>query len=403
MFAANKIRELIMSKPRVVFPFTEAGLGHIMPMNSIADEFEKLYGDKVEIVRSQFFSETGDELLIRYEQHLARSVVAYNKKPAFGFFSTFNMDLWGTKISSWGAVAYIEPGAEEAGVRHMEELKPDLVVSTHWATNYYAMHCDNRPLTAMYCPDAKINTLFRYPCDLTLASMPTGYNRARTRHHHRYNDDNIKLVPFLIRNEAFEVSLDKKENRRKLGLDEDKFTVLLADGGYGIGKMKPMVEELLKRDLPINLIPICGKNTELYEYFLTLKGGKNTNFKPMGLVDNMFEFIASADLCCGKSGASMMAEPCFFGVPQLITHYATDIERWIGKYYLKYVGSAIKEFKPKRAVNKIEKFVNNPALLEPYRQNALKQRSNYGAEKCARYIFGLLCTRYPALKDGTEL
>ena len=204
-----------MKRPRVVFPYTEAGLGHIMPMNSIADEFEKLYGDRVECVRSDFFTETGNPDLIRYEKHLADSVIEYNKHPCIGFFATFNMDFWGTAISSWGAVVYIEQNAAEAGIAHMEELKPDLVVSTHWATNYYAMHMKERPLTAMYCPDVKVNTLFRYKCDLTLTSMPTGYRRARRMHFRRYNDDNIKLVPFLIRKEAFSISTDKKGAQRR--------------------------------------------------------------------------------------------------------------------------------------------------------------------------------------------
>lgn len=392
-----------MKRPRVIFPYTEAGLGHIMPMNSIADEFEKLYGDRVECVRSDFFTETGNPDLIRYEKHLADSVIEYNKHPCMGFFATFNMDFWGTAISSWGAVVYIEQNAAEAGIAHMEELKPDLVVSTHWATNYYAMHMKERPLTAMYCPDVKVNTLFRYKCDLTLTSMPTGYRRARRMHFRRYNDDNIKLVPFLIRKEAFSISTDKKVNRELIGVDADKFTVLLADGGYGIGKLKPMTEELLKRDLPINLVPVCGRNRELYEYFATLSSKGGTTFKPFGMADNMLNIIAASDIACGKSGASMMAEPCFFGVPQLITHYATDIERWIGRYYINTVGSAIKIFDVSKACDKIEEFVASPEKLQPYRQAALAQRSNYGAEKCARYIFGLLCKKFPELKDGSEL
>ena len=32
-------------KPRVVFPFVEAGFGHIMAEKSIADAFEKKYGN----------------------------------------------------------------------------------------------------------------------------------------------------------------------------------------------------------------------------------------------------------------------------------------------------------------------------------------------------------------------
>ena len=392
-----------MSKPRVLFPFTEAGLGHIMPMNSIADEFEKLYGDKVEVVRSQFFTETGDKHLIKYEQKLAEMVRAYNRHPSFGFFGTFNMDLWGTKIATWCSVVLIGPKAYKNGKKYMQELKPDLVVSTHWATNYYAMRIKNRPLTATFCPDAKINTLFRTSCDLVMTSTQFGYDRALRKHKRRFNKDNLKKVPFLIRKEAFTIPSDKAVLREKLGLPADKFTVLLADGGYGLGKIKPMVEEILKRDLPINVIAVCGKNEALYNDLCKLKSKGNTVFKPMGLVDNMLEVIASADISCGKSGASLMAEPCFFGVPQIITHYANDIERWIGKYYIEDVGSAIKEFDSIAAVDLVEKFSKEPELLIPYQQAALTQHDNYGAEKCARYIFGLLCTRFPELKDGTEL
>ena len=392
-----------MSKPRVLFPFTEAGLGHIMPMNSIADEFERLYGDKVEVVRSQFFTETGDKSLKRYEGKLAKNVWNYNKHPAFGFFGTFNMDLWGTKISTWCSVALIGPGALKKGVEHMNELHPDLVMSTHWATNFYAVRMKQRPITVMYCPDAKINTLFRSPCDLVMISTKFGYDRALNKHKRRFNKDNLKKVPFLIRKEAFTITKDKAALREKLGVPADRFTVLLADGGYGVGKMKPMVKEILKRDLPINIIAVCGKNEKLYKELSAMQSRGTTVFKPMGLIDNMLEVIASADLSCGKSGASLMAEPCFFGVPQIITHYANDIERWIGKYYLEDVGSAIKEFDAVRAVDLVEKFAADPTLLEPYRQAAIAQHDNYGAEKCARYIFGLLCNRFPELKDGTEL
>jgi len=387
-----------MGKPRVVFPYTEAGFGHIMPMNSIADEFEKLYGDKVEVVRSRFFTEGGDEKLIAYEQKLVESVRKYNKRTTLGYFATRNMRFWGTKLSSWGAVVYFGDGASEEGIKHMEELKPDLVFSTHWATNYYAMKMENRPITVMYCPDAWLNTLFSYPCDLALISMPTGYIQALKKNK-RFNTDNLKQVPFLIRKEAFEITSDKAALRRKLGLDENRFTVLVADGGYGVGKCGKMCRELIKRDLPINLIAVCGRNEELYEELKTVKTGKNIIFRPYGIAENMLEIIAASDISCGKSGASLMAEPCFFGVPEIITHYANDIEKYIGEYYIDTVGSAIKQFNVKKACDLVEKALAYPAVLQPYRQAALKQRGNYGAEKAAEYAFELLCKKFPELES----
>jgi len=379
-----------MAKLRVVFPYTEAGLGHIMPMNSIADCFEREYGDEVEVVRSRFFTETGDEKLKKYEQLLSHEVVRYNRCPVYGFFATCNMDFWGTRLATWGAVEYVGKGATERGIAHMEELKPDLVFSTHWATNYYAMKMKNRPITVMYCPDAKINPLFRYPCDLVMISTDLGYERALKRHRTRFNESNLKKVPFLIREEAFSISRDKAALRRKLGVAEDKFTVLVADGGYGVGKMEATVTELLRRDLDINLLAVCGKNGDLYLRLSKLKSNGNTKFMCYPLADNMLEIIAAADISCGKSGASLMAEPCFFGIPQLITHYAGDIERWIGKYYIKSVGSAIKEFNVSKACDIIEGFVNDSATLNPYREAAEAQRSNYGAETAAEYIYKLL-------------
>lgn len=68
-----------MNKPRVVFPFTEAGFGHIMPLKSIADEFERLYGDRVECVRSSFFTESGDKKLADLEDSFKAEVVKHNK------------------------------------------------------------------------------------------------------------------------------------------------------------------------------------------------------------------------------------------------------------------------------------------------------------------------------------
>ena len=391
-----------MDKPKVLFPFTEAGLGHIMPMNSIADEFEKLYGDKVECIRSYFFTEGNDPKLMKFGKRLANEVVKHNKHASYGFLATINMEFWKVHLSTWATMTFLTLGASKRGYAHMDELKPDLVVSTHWATNYYAIKSKCKPLTVMYCPDAHINPLFRYQCDLVMVSNPVGYDIAATKYKKRFNDNNLKLVPFLIREEAFTTSRDKLEQRKKLGFDENKFTIVLAEGGYGIGRMEEICNIILEKDLPVTLVPVCGKNQALYEKFKTVKSKGNVDFHPMGYITNMFDVLAAADLFCGKSGASMIAEPCFFGVPQIITKYATNIERYIGKYYVEDVKSALKIFKPEKVVEKIEEFLVHPEELEPLRIAAEAQRSNYGPEQCARYIFELLCTRFPQLKENKE-
>lgn len=377
---------------------TEAGLGHVVPMEGIADEFEKMYGDKVECVRSQFFTEGGDPKLIEFENRLKNEVVKHNKSFIYGFFATFNMEFWRIHLSTWATMTFLAFGSRNRGIRHMDELRPDLVISTHWAPNYYAVKCKSKPLTAMYCTDARVNPLFSYKCDLVLVSNTVGYNDARRRHPIRFNDKNFRRVPFIIKDAAFKIDTDKVKAREKLGFDTDRFTVVVAEGGYGIGKMEEIVKIVLERDLPVTLVAVCGRNEELYKKFLKLESKGRTDFRPMGLIDNMFDVLVTADVFCGKSG-SMMLEPCFFGIPAIITKYATEIEQYIGEYYIKHVGSAIKIFNPQKVVDKIEEFMARPELLQPLKAAAEAQHGNYGAADSAKCIFEMLCHKYPHLKE----
>ncbi len=384
-----------MKKPRIVFAFTEAGMGHIMPLKNIADCFEKKYGDKVECVRSFFFSETNKPALLEFEKMLVDQVKMQNKHTSYGKLTTSAMEFFGSTISTEFVMNALVKNSTKEGVKHIDELDADMVVSTHWATNYYAVKSTKKPLTVMYSPDNFINPLFRYKCDLVLTPLIPGYEKAKKLR--RFNDDNLKLVDFSIRKEAFKVSLDKIENRKKLGLPLDKFIILLAEGGYGIGKMEKICDIVVEKDLPVVLIPLCGKNQELYNKLKDKKVGNNTNLRPLAFTENVFEYIASSDLFCGKSGASMIAEPCFFGVPQVITKHATHIEQHNAEYYVNYVKSAINEFNPKKVVLFIEKCLNNPSILKEMSDNCKKVHSKYGSTKSADYIFELLKTKYPNL------
>lgn len=388
-----------MKKPKVVFAYAEAGLGHTTPMNSIASKFEQLYGDRVECVRSQFFTESGDKRLAKFEDRLKKAVVKSNERTSYGFFLTFNMEFWRIHISSWGTMNFLVPGAAGRAVKHMEELQPDLVVTTHWAPNYFAKKCKCKPLTAMYCPDIRINPMFSYPCDLAMVSNDEGYNVALKKHPLRFNENNLKRVSVLIRQEAFSVPMDKAAMRLKLGLNPNKLTVLLAEGGYGIGKMERICKIVLERNLPVTLIPVCGRNKELYARLSAIKADGECELRPQGFIDNIFEYMVASDLFCGKSGANSMAEPCFFGVPQIVTKFATTIERDIGNHYVRTVGSAMKIFSPERVADKIAEAAADPSVLAPYARAAMAEHSNYGAEPCAKQIYGLLRSRFPELAE----
>lgn len=394
-----------MKKPRVIFPFVEAGMGHIMPQKSICGAFERKYGDKVECVRSDFFNETGNPLLRRFGWHMEREVHKHNASKLYGFFTTFSMDFWGTTLSTWGVMQAYVIGSSREGVKHMEELEPDMVVSTHWSTNYYAERMAKKPLTVRYIPDIYINKLDCYPCDLTLVSNEIGYEHGLKAFSYRYNPKNLKKVPFCIREEAFLADTDKGRARKKLGLSENEFVVVSIEGGYGMGKTCAIVKEAFKRDMHVTIFALCGKNEqarEKIEKLISENANKRTKVYAKGFIDNVFDYFAAADIMCGKSGASTTAEPCFFGLPMIITKHATHIERNNAKYYVDYLKCAYNIFNVKKICDKIEELHASPELLGELRSRALAKHSEYGAEQAADEIFKLLCTKFPELAACAE-
>lgn len=387
-----------MKKVKVLFPFVEAGFGHIMTERSICDAFEKKYGQYCEVVRSNFFQDSGSEAMKNFEDRLCEEVRNYNKNNFYGYLSILAMNIFGSKIASWFIMNALIKDAYKESVKYMDELAPDVVVSTHWATNYYAVKSEKKPYTVMYVPDAHANALFRYPCDFSMISMKEGYDRAM-KFKRRYNEDNFKLAPFAIRQQAFEVTGTKQELRQKLGHD-DKFTLYITEGGYGIGMAEKLCEMLIEEDLPISVIVVCGKNPELHERLLKLKSKGNLSFYPYGFCDNVLELIASSDLYLGKSGNGL-AEAAFYGVPIVVTHSSNDIEKLIAEHYVTHIKDAVRIFNVDKCVEFIKGAVNGSEEYLELKKH-IKPREDFGGEGIADLIFEKINEKFHILEQSKE-
>ena len=378
-------------KLKVVFPFVEAGLGHIMTEKSIADAFENKYGEYFEIVRTNFYNDVGTAPAKKFEDFMCNSVKKYNKATFFGYLSTFMLKLFGMRISSMMTMRYRIKGAYKDSMEYMTKLNPDVVISTHWATNYYAWHLKRKPYTIVYVPDCHVNAFFRYYCDLTLVNTNEGLIKAK-KHWSRYNDDNLKLTSFAIRDDAFKITESKQELRKKLGHD-DKFTVYITDGGYGIGMAEKLSKLLIEKDLNISVVVVCGKNPELYEKLKNIKTGKNISFYPYEYAPNAIEMIASSDIYFGKSGNGLM-EAAYFNVPIVVTHSANNIEKRIADHYVKYVGDAIRIFEAHKCLEFIENIINGNNPVYDNLKKVPIDKTRFGGEYIADLIFEELNKKY---------
>jgi len=100
------------------------------------------------------------------------------------------------------------------------------------------------------------------------------------------------------------------ELRQKMGLQSDRFTILLATGSFGIGPIEQIITVL--KDFQV--VVICGHNKKLFERLSALD---SPSAKILGLVDNMDEMMGLSDAMITKPGGLSISEALVSGLPMI--------------------------------------------------------------------------------------
>jgi len=381
-------------KRRIVFTFVEAGLGHIMPMTAVYDTFKEKYGDKAEVVRSDFFKE-GDENLKFVEDELIKEVKKHNKYKGRGAAQFLLMDLVGQKLSLDFLMKVRYRRGFKPAMKLLKSLDADVIFCTHFFALYYALEARKKGVIKKetkiyaYCPDPVIGKQWDRRSDCIFVSGEMGKNKAKNGY---FKKTDIEFVPFLLRRDVLKIDKSKEYYREKFNLPKDNFTVLLADGAYGAGKLKETTERLIKSDKKMTVISVCGKNEELFEYFKTLTPSDSVTFKPFGFTDKILELTAASDLFIGKAGASSLAEPTYFGVPQIVNFRATPIEKWICAHHVEVLKTAVLIENVEKIVETAEKWTEKPEEFTALCENCEKASESDGAVILADKLFESLKT-----------
>ena len=384
-------------KPRVVFTYIEAGKGHIVPTRTVCDAFRAKYGEKVELIESKFFTETGNPDMQKTEKLFTRAVKNQNRSPILSVLCKLGNLIAGDNFALTVLLSHTVSGRKTAplAIKHMEELDAHLVYTAHWATPYYINKMKTpRPYTICFCPDVYSNGAFDVDCNNFLISSDVGEKKiSRIR---MYAGGNITRIPFPARPEVAMLKGKKTEIRQELGLDSERFTVSLSDGGYGMARLEGTVNRIVQlADMPITVIALCGTNEDLCKRLGELAANcpnANVELIVFGFTDKIVKYIAASDLYIGKSGANSIAEPASLGVPIIVNKCITYIEKGIKNYYVRNLGGAMYIPNSKRAAKKVLEFAHEPEKLNAYRDNLLNTPSElYNAEASADLIWQRLC------------
>ncbi|GAA4703122.1 MGDG synthase family glycosyltransferase [Brevibacillus fulvus] len=130
-----------------------------------------------------------------------------------------------------------------------------------------------------------------------------------SKHHiHTYG---IPLRPAF----AHEAQVSKREWKQRVGLDPDRFTVLISGGEGGYGAIRKIVRCLAAHDRSLQLVVITGKNKQLYRELQQESKLDNLPLLLLGYVEKMWQWIGAADVYISKPGGITCAEALALGTP----------------------------------------------------------------------------------------
>ncbi len=172
---------------------------------------------------------------------------------------------------------------------------------------------------------------------------------------------------------VFAESKSKRAMRRKHGLDQDRFTILVSAGGFGVGPVGHLMQALAQLSHPARVVIVCGRNEALKaELAVTIKkltSQSVVSFTLLGFTTEMDELMAAVDLYVGKPGGLTTSEALSKRLPMVVINPIPGQEERNSDHLLEQ-GVAIRCNNLPALAFKIDALINTPGKLTQMSENA---------------------------------
>ena len=181
---------------------------------------------------------------------------------------------------------------------------------------------------------------------------------------------------------AFAVPTVKADLRRKLGLAQDLPVILVSAGALGVNPAEQVVKSLRQLPQKAQVVVVCGKKPEAKERVMQelARGDQGkVDFKVLGYVNEMPEWMGAADLLVSKPGGMTSAEAMAMGLPMAIYDPIPGQEERNSDQLLEK-GVAIKCNEISILGYKVGQLLGDPARLGRMREAAIQMGRPQAAE-----------------------
>lgn len=367
-------------KQKILLTYVESGFGHISSMDSIYDALVDRCSGEYDIERSFILTEDGFPNLVKMNSFLIKQVQNTNKIPYFGrFVFPFIALLGGHKLLRF----FHRQMARKSFLQGLEALKkrkPNIIISNHYFTDLLAVEYKRRidpdVVVINYNPDPTLHTFWDRRDGIFIVDNPLAYKKAVK---YKFKEENLRLVTPCVRKCIENNNLSREQLREKFGLPQGKFTVVIADGGYLLGRGPKFAKSLIKSGLPITLCVIAGHHKKHYDYFKAIEEGRgklkvspNMTFKTYGFLENAYELYGAADVFLTKGGPNAVLDSVYMHTPVMINYCPHVIEAGTVKVFIGEHGVGETVYRRGKAIKRIRQFIKDKSPLLQYEENIEK-------------------------------
>lgn len=196
-----------------------------------------------------------------------------------------------------------------------------------------------------------------------------------------------QLLPFgLVIDKKYTKNILKKDARQTLGIGENEFVISLYSGGNCASPNFPVVKKLVKSNLDIKIISVCGRNQKQknkIDKFIEKHNVKNVI--NMGFCTNLDMVFSASDIVLSRGGGQGLTEQINSGVPFVFREKLIINER-INRDIFCALGMAKSMKKVADAPKIVEQLKNNPNELAFMRENIKKFCKPNSTQKFVDFI-----------------
>ncbi len=215
----------------------------------------------------------------------------------------------------------------------LDRMRPDLVITTYPFLTYEVKRVLERrspaiPLAMLFSDANNIHSalLTERAADATFAPTRETFEQALAA---GFDPRRLHLVGWPVRAQFFKASLLNKdaqqEQRTRMGLAPDRFTVFLQGGGEGAARVASVIDMILSNDALRNRVQIilaAGTNASLLARYKTMP-----NLVTLPYTKDIAPFMAAADVIMGKAGPNALFEAVMLNKPFIATSFIPGQER----------------------------------------------------------------------------